>query len=87
MPSIKREAIPLYQQLEKVGKKSYGLYLLNLIVLSLVLIMIGAIAPGLFGLEFLLHPILFAAALFIPLIIMDMVARSPLRLTYHYLFG
>ena len=52
MPSIKREAIPLYQQLEKVGKKSYGLYLLNLIVLSLVVIIIGAIAPGLFGLEY-----------------------------------
>ena len=63
MPSIKREAIPLYRQLEEVGKKSYGLYLMNLIVLSLVLIIIGVIAPGLFSLDILVQPILFIAAL------------------------
>ena len=63
MPSIKREAIPLYQQLEKVGKKSYGLYLTSLIVLSLVLIIIWDIAPALFGMDILVQPILFTAAL------------------------
>ncbi|MCU0508279.1 MAG: acyltransferase [Anaerolineae bacterium] len=85
--TLKRERIPLYAQLEKVGKKAYGLYLLNLIVLSLMLIMISALAPALFGFEVLLYPILFTAALAIPIVVMDGVARSPLRPTYRYLFG
>jgi peptidoglycan/LPS O-acetylase OafA/YrhL len=87
MPSIKREAIPLYRQLEQVGRKSYGVYLLELIVLFLALIVIQAFVPGLFDLDVLELSILFIAALAVPLVIMSIVAHSLLRGTYHYLFG
>ena len=63
------------------------MYLLELIVLFLALIVIQAFVPGLFDLDVFKLSTLFIAALAVPLVIMSIVAHSPLRGTYHYLFG
>jgi peptidoglycan/LPS O-acetylase OafA/YrhL len=87
MPSSKRDAISSYRPLEEVGKKSHGLYLMNLIVLSLMLIVIRALLPDLLDNQVLVQPILFAAGRAIPLIVMDITVRSLARPVYRYVFG
>lgn len=86
-PSIKRDWIPGARRLETVGKRSYGLYLTHLLVLDLTLWSIQVLAPGLFRFQLLLLPLLFAVALFVPLLAMDGLARSPRRTVYRYVFG
>jgi hypothetical protein len=87
VPTIKRETIPLYKSLEKVGRKAYGLYLMNLICLSLVLIAIRALFPALLNFQIIIQPVLFISGLAIPLVIMSIVERIPARNAYHYIFG
>lgn len=86
-PLIKRDSIPLVRKVEEVGKRSYGLYLTNLIVLELVLLIIQLVAPWILGYQILLQPLLFISALEIPLLVMRWLARSPARAVQRYVFG
>jgi fucose 4-O-acetylase-like acetyltransferase len=86
-PTIKRDSIPLVRQLEKVARKSYGLYLTNLLVLDLCVVSTQILVPGLLGYPLLFCLILFAVALAVPLVVMNAVVRTPARAAYHYVFG
>jgi len=86
-PTIKRDSIPLVRQLEKVAKRSYGLYLTNLLVLDLCVFSAQALVPGLLGNPLLFCLILFVVALAVPLGTMNAVVRTPARVVYHYVFG
>ncbi|HWQ05169.1 MAG TPA: acyltransferase, partial [Longilinea sp.] len=68
IPAIRRDIVPFYRWMEDVGKRAYGLYLTNLIVVTLLLFGIRAIFPWLLQQYLLLIPILFLLVLFIPLI-------------------
>jgi membrane-bound acyltransferase YfiQ involved in biofilm formation len=85
--TIKRDSIPKVRQFEIIGKKAYGLYLLNLIVLDLVLLLVQVAAPGLFAFQIVLLPVYYILALFIPLFIMQAAERSPVPRVYRYVFG
>lgn len=88
VPVVQRGSIPAVQQLEKVGKRSYGLYLTHLIVLDLSVLAIEQFARQLFAYQYLLLPLLFAVGLVIPLLVMsDMAQRKPTRKVYRYVFG
>ncbi len=88
IPTLKRDSIPIARQLEKVGKKSYGLYLSHLIALDLVLLVIQLFVPWLFNYQILLQPILFTLTLSIPLLVMNSMMRLPkIRPVYRYVFG
>ena len=88
VPVVPRNAIPAVQQLEKIGKRSYGLYLTHLIVLDLMLWGIELLAPELFSFQYLLFPLLFVIGLSVPVIVMsDMAQRKPARKVYRYVFG
>jgi peptidoglycan/LPS O-acetylase OafA/YrhL len=87
IPLVKRDRIPLMQQLEWVGRMSYGLYLTNLIVADITIWLIGAILPGLLAYQVLLEPLIFVIALGIPLLFMWGLSRLPIRGAYHYVFG
>ncbi|OGO06375.1 MAG: hypothetical protein A2Y73_07890 [Chloroflexi bacterium RBG_13_56_8] len=86
-PSIKRNAIPLVRQLEVVGRKSYGLYLVHLIALDLVFLLLQSLVPDLLGWQAILQPLLFLLALGIPLLLMSGLASRPTRSIYRFLFG
>jgi peptidoglycan/LPS O-acetylase OafA/YrhL len=86
-PTLKRDAIPLVRHFEKIGKKSYGLYLTHLIVLDLTLLALRSAAPWLLGQQLLLMLLLFSVALGIPLALMNGVERIPTRGAYRYIFG
>jgi len=88
IPVTQRGSIPAVQQLERVGKRSYGLYLTHLFVLDLLLLVIGQFARQLFAYQYLLLPLLFVVGLAIPLLVMsDMAQRKPTRKVYRYVFG
>jgi peptidoglycan/LPS O-acetylase OafA/YrhL len=85
--TIRRDSIPKVRTLEKLGRKSYGLYLTNLLFLDLVLFGIHLFAPGLFSYPVLLPPILFALTMGVALTAMDGFTRLPTRTMYRYVFG
>lgn len=87
LPSIRRDSIPFVKQLERIGRRSYGIYLTHLIVLNLVLIGINLLAPVIFTLPIILFPSLFIIGLMVPLLVMDWSARGPIKRYYRYIFG
>jgi peptidoglycan/LPS O-acetylase OafA/YrhL len=84
---IKRERIPLASRLEEYGRKSYGLYLTNLIVISLLLAGIRAAAPWLLPRLIIVIPLLFLVTLSVPFWGMTLAERPPVRLIQRYVFG
>lgn len=87
LPTIERRSIPRVDWLERIGKRSYGLYLTHLLVLDLVLWGIGAALTGLLAYRVLLLPFLLLTALIVPLVGMEALARSPARAVYRYILG
>jgi peptidoglycan/LPS O-acetylase OafA/YrhL len=87
IPAINRNSIPLVRTFENIGKKSYGIYLMHLIVLNLVLTGIRVGVPDLLSIPILLFPVLFILGLGIPIAIMNLMARLPIKLFYRYVFG
>jgi hypothetical protein len=85
--TLQRDSIPMVRELEKIGRKAYGLYLTNLLVLDVVLFGIQLLLPWLFEDQALLQPILFAVTLAGPLVLMNGVIRLPTRPVYRYVFG
>lgn len=86
-PTIKRDSIPMVRQLEKLAKRSYGLYLMHLVVVDFLVFTVQVFAPGLLPYQLLLTLVLYAVALAVPLTLMNGVMRAPTRVAYHYLFG
>jgi fucose 4-O-acetylase-like acetyltransferase len=87
LPVIKRDFIPLVRQLERVGRRTYGVYLTHLIILNLVLLGIKYLAPWMFNLHLLLFPLLLILGLWVPLIMMESVATGLAKQVYRYVFG
>jgi peptidoglycan/LPS O-acetylase OafA/YrhL len=84
---IKRENIPLAGRIEQYGTKSYGLYLTNLIVISLLLAGMQIAAPWLLQHLIVVIPVLFFVTLHLPFWVMTLADRSPARLIQRYVFG
>jgi peptidoglycan/LPS O-acetylase OafA/YrhL len=87
LPAIERGSIPMVDRLERVGKRSYGLYLTHLLVLDLTLLALATLAPAVLGFQLALLPVLFVIALQLPLILMNALARSRARVIYRYILG
>lgn len=87
LPTIERRSIPGVALLERIGKRSYGLYLTHLLALDLALWAIGAVLTGLLAYRLVLFPALFLTALIVPLAGMEALARSRARAVYRYLLG
>jgi peptidoglycan/LPS O-acetylase OafA/YrhL len=87
LPGIKRESIPLARTLERVGRRTYGIYLTHQIVIYLVAEILLGLLPALAGLPILLSLLLFIVALEVPLLVMEAIARGPAKQAYRYVFG
>ena len=84
---VKRESVPKVRYVEYVGNRSYGIYLMNLIVLDCILLAIEKLSPLLLYSRVLLLPFLFILTLGIPLAMMSSLARLSTRPVYRYVFG
>lgn len=85
--NFKRAAIPMVRQLELVGKRAYGIYLMNLLILDVTLFALLSLFPGALGYYLLLLPILFAEVLFISMGLMGALEREVKPEVYRYVFG
>lgn len=79
--------IPFERKFIQLGTKSYGLYLTHFIIMTISAKLIYHILPWLLSQQLLFQSLLLAVSLFTPLLAMSIVARSPLRKIYVYIFG
>ena len=76
------------ETIRHLGRRSYGIYLLHMRVISFVARVIRQVAPWMLAHQVLLiMPVTLAVGLGIPLLFMAFVNRSPARRSYRYLFG
>jgi peptidoglycan/LPS O-acetylase OafA/YrhL len=78
---------PLPNQVESLGKRSYGIYLVHSPVLEYTARGVYHLAPVLLGYQIVLQPLLYLTGLGLPLLLMAIINRSALRKNYHLLFG
>lgn len=85
--AFEQARIPGSQRLYRLGMRSFGIYLLHPLILEIASRGIRQVLP-----QFLAYPVLFgtfnfALALGGSLLLMELVAKSPARKYYRYLFG
>jgi fucose 4-O-acetylase-like acetyltransferase len=86
LPALDRRSIPWFESFEKLGRRSYAIYLIHFIVLNAFVVAVGESSWG--ALSALVFPIFLVAALAVPLLLMDVMARTTAgRRVYRYLFG
>jgi len=79
--------IPFSKQIYRLGSATFGIYLLHPKVLEFVARAIQAFAPWMLAYQVLFQPVLVISGVGLPLLFMTVVARSPARKAYRYLFG
>lgn len=86
-PFIARDQIPWIKAWEWLGRRAYGLYLSNLVWISLLLIAVRAFAIGLMDKIFLLVPVLIACTILVVGLLMAGIEKLPVRGLRRYVFG
>jgi fucose 4-O-acetylase-like acetyltransferase len=88
LPTIDRGSIPFLDLFERLGRRSYGIYLTHFVIVNgLTLAVERGIVP-LRGQPLIVLPFFLAMALGGALLLMDTVARTPSgRLVYRFVFG
>lgn len=79
--------LPALKAISQIGTKSFGVYLAHSLALTYTAKLIYHFVPALLGVQWVLQPVLYAAGLGFPLLLMEIVARSPARRYYSLLFG
>ncbi len=79
--------VPLERILSRLGSKTYGIYLIHIIVIAIVAKFFYKFMPWMLAYQTLFQPILFTLGLGIPLLFMIIVNKSPMRSLYRYVFG
>lgn len=87
LPGIRREKIPALRFLERVGRRTYGIYLTHLLLLNLLLFLLYWLLPWVFQFAILVSLIFLVAGGSLPLLLMEATARGPAKPVYRYLFG
>ena len=80
--------IPWQKAFDKLGRRSYGIYLMHILIIDVTARIIRRVIPWMLEYQIVLVPLLFVAGLGIPLLTMEFVRRWPsTRKAYRYLFG
>lgn len=79
--------IPFTKAITAVSAKSLGIYLGNIPAVYVIALLMYYLTPVLLGLQFYYQVILFIAGLFGPLLLMELIQRSPAKRYYRYIFG
>lgn len=86
-PFIKRKKIPFVQFFEELGKRSYGLYLTNLTIITVLTILAGHFLPFLYRIETIFVILLVIITVAIPVYLMQWTERKFGRTIYRMIFG
>lgn len=87
VPIITRDRIPMAKWLERLGKRAYGLYLTNLIVLTLVIKAFELLNPHFLDYHLISTPTIFILAITIPQAVMHLMELNRKLTGYRYVFG
>ena len=87
LPFIKRNSIPFVRFFEGLGKRSYGIYFMNLIIIKLLVFLFANIFPTIFQVETLLVIILSIFTYFFTTFLIEKLEKSSARKYYRYIFG
>lgn len=79
--------IPFSKKITNLSNKSYGIYLIHMIVMSLLAKSIYHFTPQILAYQIIFVPLVFTFGLEVPLLLMAVVAKSPARRYYRYIFG
>jgi peptidoglycan/LPS O-acetylase OafA/YrhL len=79
--------LPFSKRFENLGLKSYGIYLSHTLVIILASKIVYRFAPQILGYQIIFQPLLIFLGLGVPLVLMEIMNRSPARKYYVYLFG
>ncbi|MBE0410694.1 MAG: hypothetical protein IBX69_13290, partial [Anaerolineales bacterium] len=79
--------LPFTRQIEYLGSKSYGIYLIHSPVLEYTSRIIYHLAPTILAYQFVFQPLLYLVGFGLPLLLMALVNRSPSRRFYSFAFG
>lgn len=85
--AFEKVKLPSALQISNVGIKSYGVYLVHSLVLLITSKVIYNLAPTLLAFPFIYLLILVVTGLGVPLVLMGLVNKLPLRRYYEYIFG
>ena len=84
---VRRETLPMVTELEWVGRRALGLYLTNLILISLALAAVRAVAPILFQQMLVLVSIVIVFTISVLGLLFTAVERLPVPGARRYVFG
>ena len=79
--------MPLNKQVSDLGSKSFGIYLVHVPVMEYTARAIYVLLPWVLAYQILFLPTIAVLGLGIPLLMMAVVNRSPMRRYYTYIFG
>jgi len=80
-------SIPFSKKIYGLGSASFGIYLLHPKVLEFAARATKKFAPWILAYQILFQPVLITLAVGAPLLFMTVVAKTPMRRFYRYLFG
>jgi len=79
--------VPFERNFSRLGSKTYGIYLIHLIVIMLSAKFVYHFLPWILAYQTLYQPFLISAGLGIPLLLMAIVNKSFMRPIYRFIFG
>jgi hypothetical protein len=85
--AFKDVPMPYSNQISKIGTQSLGIYMANLPFIYVISSLMYHFTPWLLGAHYFYMFILFLAASGGPLLLMEGIRLSPIRIGYRYLFG
>ncbi len=84
---FEKAAIPWSRTLRRLGERSFGIYIVHSPVMEYTARLTYRFAPALLQQPLVFVPLIIAAGLAVPLVMMETVNRSPARPYYKWLFG
>lgn len=84
--AFEKVSIPFSKTFYYLSNRTFGIYLIHSRVLLLFVWMINLLLPWMVATQFLYLSVLFSVGLGVPLLIMSLVAKSPAKRYYRYLF-
>ena len=85
--SFDRGRFPLFSLFSDLGPKSFGIFLTHALAIEYLAKIIYHVSPNLLAYQIVLQPAFITFGLGVPLLMMEVVNRSPLRRYSQYLFG
>ena len=79
--------VPSEKAVRYLSTRTYGIYLMFPMIQEMVARAVYHVAPWVLGYQILFQPLLVISTVGVPLLLMILVGRSPMRGAYKYLFG